>query len=253
MITDPSDARLDPYRSLRARPPEEGTFVVEGLTTLRQAMACGIALRSALVLAHRADDVADLGDLGVPVHLVDRSAMEAITGYDVHRGVLALADRPPQPTVASLLRSARRVVAIEGLTDAENVGAVFRNAAAFGVDAVVLDPTCSDPLLRRSVRVSVGNVLKVPWARAAGWPLAVDGFEVLALTPAGDDDVTSMGAPDRWIALVGAEGEGLSERALAAADRRVRIPMAPGVDSLNVATALAVALSHLGRGRYSST
>lgn len=253
MITDPSDPRLDPYRSLRGRPPEEGTFVVEGLTTLRQAMACGIALRSALVLAHRADDVADLDDLGVPVHLVDRAAMEAITGYDVHRGVLALADRPPPRSVASVLGSARHAVAVEGLTDAENVGAVFRNAAAFGVDAVVLDPTCSDPLLRRSVRVSVGNVLKVPWARATTWPLRAEGFEVLALTPVGEEDVTSMAVPNRWIALVGAEGEGLSERTLAAADRRVRIPMAEGVDSLNVATALAVALSHLGRGRYSST
>ena len=242
MITDPADPRLDPYRSLRGRPPDEGTFVVEGLTTLRQAMACGIALRSALVLAHRAQDVADLD---VPVHLVDRAAMEAITGYDVHRGVLALADRPPQPSVGSLLRAASRVVAVEGLTDAENVGAVFRNAAAFGVDAVVLDPSCSDPLLRRSVRVSVGNVLKVPWARATTWPLAVEELEVLALTPTGDHDVTSMVAPERWVALVGSEGEGLSDVALAAADRRVRIPMAPGVDSLNVATALAVALSHL--------
>jgi len=248
VITDPSDPTLDPYRSLRGRPPEEGTFVVEGLTTLRQALACGITLRSALVLAHRAGDVADLD---VPVHLVDRAAMEAITGYDVHRGVLALADRPPARSVGELLRAARRVVAVEGLTDAENVGAVFRNAAAFGVDAVVLDPTCSDPLLRRSVRVSVGNVLKVPWARAADWPLALDGFDVLALTPGGEEDVTRMDVPERWVALVGAEGEGLTSAALAAADRRVRIPMAPGVDSLNVATALAVALSHLGG--YSST
>ena len=246
MITDPADHRLDPYRSLRGRPPDEGTFVVEGLTTLRQALACGITLRSALVLSHRADDVADLD---VPVHLVDRGAMEAITGYDVHRGVLALADRPVQPSVRSLLRDATRVVAVEGLTDAENVGAVFRNAAAFGVDAVLLDPTCSDPLLRRSVRVSVGNVLKVPWARSPSWPLRLDGFEVLALTPAGEDDVTALAPPPRWVALVGSEGEGLSAAALAAADRRVRIPMASGVDSLNVATALAVALSHLGRTR----
>ena len=243
MITDPADERLDPFRSLRGRPPDEGTFVIEGLTTLRQALSCGITLRSALVLAHRADDVADLD---VPVHLVDRSAMEAITGYDVHRGVLALADRPVQPSMTSLLEGARCVVAMEGLTDAENVGAVFRNAAAFGADAVLLDPSCSDPLLRRSVRVSVGNVLKVPWARAVTWPLDLDGFDVLALTPAGDVDVTTMAVPERFVVLVGAEGEGLTSGALAAADHRVRIPMAEGVDSLNVATALAVALSHLG-------
>lgn len=244
MITDPGDERLDPYRSLRGRPPDEGTFVIEGPTTLRQALACGVRLRSALVLAHRADEV---HDLGVPVHLVDRAAMTAITGFDVHRGVLALAERPPAPSVDDLLHDARRVVALEALTDAENVGAVFRNAAAFGVDAVVLDPSCSDPLLRRSVRVSVGNVLRVPWARAARWPddLLDRGFELLALTPAGDDELLSCAVPERFVLLLGAEGDGLGPAALAAADRRVRIPMAPGVDSLNVATAAAVALSHL--------
>ncbi|HYD08814.1 MAG TPA: RNA methyltransferase [Acidimicrobiales bacterium] len=245
MITDADDDRLDPYRSLRGRPADEGTFVIEGLTTLRQAMAAGVSLRSALVLSHRADDVADLE---VPVHLVDRHAMTAITGYDVHRGVLALADRPPARTVDDVVREARVVVAMEGLTDAENVGAVFRNAAAFGAEAVVLDPTCSDPLLRRTVRVSVGNVLHVPWARATTWPLALDGVPVLALTPSGEDDVTALvEPPERYVLLVGAEGDGLSDAALASADRRLRIPMAPGVDSLNVATAAAVALSHLRR------
>lgn len=244
MITDPEDERLDPYRSLRGRPPDEGTFVIEGPTTLRQALASGVRLRSALVLAHRADEVADLG---VPVHLVDRAAMSAITGFDVHRGVLALADRPAEPSLDELLGDARRVVAMEALTDAENVGAAFRNAAAFGVDAVVLDPSCSDPLLRRSVRVSVGNVLRVPWARAGHWPddLRDRGFEVLALTPEGDSDIGSFAVPERFVLLLGAEGDGLTTAALAAADRRVRIPMADGVDSLNVATAAAVALSHL--------
>jgi len=245
VITDPSDERLDPYRSLRGRPAGEGTFVIEGPTTLRQALACGVRLRSALVLAHRAEEVADLD---VPVHLVDRAAMEAITGFDVHRGVLALADRPPSRVVEDVLAGASCAVAVEGLTDAENVGAVFRNAAAFGVDGVVLDPTCSDPLLRRSVRVSVGNVLRVPWARAETWPLAVD-VPVLALTPSGEEDVRSLDPPERFVVLVGSEGEGLSPAALAAADRTVRIPMAPGVDSLNVATALAVALSHLAPPR----
>jgi tRNA G18 (ribose-2'-O)-methylase SpoU len=243
-VTDPSDGRLDAYRSLRGRPADEDTFVVEGVTTLRQALAAGVALRSALVLPTRVDEVASLG---VPFHVASREAFEEITGYDVHRGVLAIAERPAEPDVEALLATASRVLVLEGVADSANVGSLFRNAAALGADAVVLDPTCCDPLLRRAVRVSVGTVLAVPFARVTDWPngLRDRGLAVFALTPSGDVSLRDVEVPDRWALLVGTEGEGLSAGALAAADVRVRIPMAADVDSVNVATAAAIALYSL--------
>ena len=235
------DPRLDPYRSLRGRPHGDATFVVEGITTLRQARDAGVHLRSALVLPGRAEELADLD---IPVFVADRDVLESIVGFDVHRGVLALADRPPDRDADSLLQRASRVLVIDGITDTENMGALFRNAAAFGVDAVVLDELSCDPLLRRCVRVSVGTVLRVPFARNAAWPvrLLVHGIPVLALTPSGETRLGDVVAPERFALAVGAEGTGLSAEILDSADVRVRIPMAPGVDSLNVATAAAVAL-----------
>ena len=243
-VTDPDDERLDPYRSLRGRPPDDATFVVEGVTTLRQALDAGIRLRSALVLPTRTGEVEHLG---VPYHVASREAFEVITGFDVHRGVLAIAERPPDRDAGALLGVSRRVLAIEGVADSANVGSLFRNAAALGADAVVLDPTCCDPLLRRAVRVSIGTVLRVPFARVADWPhgLRGHGLEVLALTPGGDTDLGTLDPPERWALVVGTEGDGLSAAALAAADMRVRIPMSSGVDSVNVATAAAIALYSL--------
>jgi tRNA G18 (ribose-2'-O)-methylase SpoU len=243
-VTDPGDPRLDPYRSLRGRPPDDETFVVEGVTTLRQALAAGVRLRSALVLPARAGEVEDLG---IPYHVADRAAFETISGFDVHRGVLAIAERPPTLEAEDLLARSRRVLVIEAVSDSANVGSLFRNAAALGADAVVLDPTCCDPLLRRSVRVSIGTVLSVPFARATDWPdgLRGRGLDLLALTPAGDIDLRDVTTPERFALLVGTEGEGLSTPALAAADLRVRIPMARDVDSVNVATAAAIALHSL--------
>lgn len=240
-VDDPDDPRLDPYRSLRGRPADEATFVVEGVTTLRQALDAGVRLRSALVLPTRTGEV---DALGIPYHVASRAVFEQITGFDVHRGVLALAERPPEPDPDALLERARRVLVIEGVTDSANVGSLFRNAAAFGADAVVLDPTTCDPLLRRCVRVSVGTVLRVPWVRLAGWAVAlrVHGITIAALTPSGDVALGEIDAPPRCALLVGTEGRGLSAGALEAADVRVRIPMANGVDSVNVATAAAVAL-----------
>jgi tRNA G18 (ribose-2'-O)-methylase SpoU len=238
-VTDAEDPRLEPYRSLRGRPATDGTFVVEGITTLRQALDAGVRLRSALVLPGRADE---LTSLDIPVHVADRTLLESIVGFDVHRGVLALADRPPEPDADELLRAADRVLVIDGISDAENVGALFRNAAAFGVEAVVLDPLSCDPLLRRCVRVSVGTVLRVPFVRLDAWPERLAGHTLLALTPAGDTDLRDVEVPARWALAVGAEGDGLPPNVLAAADARVRIPMAAGVDSINVATAAAVAL-----------
>jgi tRNA G18 (ribose-2'-O)-methylase SpoU len=245
-VTDPGDPRLDPYRSLRGRPADDDTFVVEGVTTLRQALDAGITLRSALVLPTR---VGEVDGLGVPFHVADRATFEVITGFDVHRGVLALAERPPEPDLEHLLATARRVLVVEGVADSANVGSLFRNAAALGADAVLLDPTCCDPLLRRSVRVSIGTVLAVPFARVHDWPDGIRGrgLTVLALTPGGEVDVRDVEPPDRLALLVGTEGDGLSAAALAAADARVRITMAHGVDSVNVATAAAIALHSLSR------
>ena len=245
-VDDPSDPRLDPYRSLKGRPADEETFVVEGLTTLRQALAAGISLRSALVLPTR---VGEVEALGIPFHVADRAAFEDITGFDVHRGVLAIATRPPEPDLDHLLTTAGAILAIEGVSDSANVGSLFRNAAALGADAVVLDPSCCDPLLRRSVRVSIGTVLSVPFARVTDWPggLRDRGLTVLALTPSGDVALDDVEVPGRFALLVGTEGEGLSAAALTAADMRVRIPMARGVDSVNVATAAAIALHSLSR------
>jgi tRNA G18 (ribose-2'-O)-methylase SpoU len=181
--------------------------------------------------------------------------MTSIAGFHFHRGALASAERRPPPDLATVVADASLVVMAEGVSDNENLGGLFRNAAAFGVDAVVLDGTSADPLYRRSVRVSMGQVLRVPFTRV---PSAVEavarlqdlGFEVLALTPSptADDVRTVVPRPGQAL-LVGAEGRGLSEAALAAADRRLRITMAPGVDSLNVATAAAIVLHHLAGSR----
>jgi tRNA G18 (ribose-2'-O)-methylase SpoU len=243
-VSDPNDERLDPYRSLRGRPADDATFVVEGVTTLRQALDAGIRLRSALVLPARVDEVEHLG---VPFHVASREAFEQITGFDVHRGVLAIAERPPTRDASDLLRAARRVLAVEGVADSANVGSLFRNAAALGADAVVLDPTCCDPLLRRAVRVSVGTVLRVPFARVDDWPAGLlgHGITALALTPDGNVALADLPPLERWMVMVGTEGDGLSDAALASADLRVRIPMANAVDSVNVATAAAIALYSL--------
>ena len=173
--------------------------------------------------------------------------MAAAVGFHLTRGVLASADRAPEPVLPGLLAAARRVLALEGINDHENLGALFRNAAALGADAVLLGPRCADPLYRRSVRVSMGHVLRVPFARGPLAALREAGLTVLALTP--HPPAVPLSTVDRSVPraalLVGAEGPGPSPEALAAADVRVRIPMASGVDSLNVATAAAIALHHL--------
>lgn len=244
-VADVDDPRLDEYRSLRGRPAGDAAFVIEGVTTLRQAIDAGITLRSALVLPKK---LVEVEGLGIPVHVATRAVFETITGYDVHRGVLVIADRPAAPDLGHLLATARRIVAMEAITDSSNVGALFRNAAALGADAVLLDEACCDPLLRRSVRVSVGTVLRIPFATVPSWPdgLRDRGITLIALTP--DPIATPLHeveTPERFALLVGTEGEGLSRAAMDAADIRARIPMAPGVDSLNVATAAAVALYSL--------
>jgi tRNA G18 (ribose-2'-O)-methylase SpoU len=251
-ITSADDPRLEDYRSLtdvalrRKVEPEYGLFIAEGEKVLRRAVAAGYEVRSVLVAAARVDLIQ-----GLPgVHYVaDYDVMEAVTGFHVHRGVLAALARPAPLSVAEVARDARRLMVLEELSSTTNLGAVFRSAAALGIDGIILAPTCGDPLYRRSVRVSMGQVFAIPYARCESWPgeliaLRDAGWRVLALTPAEGAlalDEVEAAPEDRLALLLGAEGPGLSDEALAAAGERVRIPMAGGVDSLNVAAAAAVA------------
>jgi tRNA G18 (ribose-2'-O)-methylase SpoU len=228
-----------------------GVFVVEGALAVRRLLGSRWPVRSLLVrperLAAVADAVHGAEQAGVPVYVAGQSVFDHIAGYPVHRGVLALGQRQPERHPADLLRGTQMVVILEGLNDHENIGAIFRNAAAFGASAVLLDPSCGDPLYRRSVRVSAGHVLSVPFARLAPWPEALRtvrqaGFSVVALHPAAAQTLESP-RPDGPLALmVGAEGSGLTAEARAEASVQVRIDTNIEVDSLNVATALAIAL-----------
>jgi tRNA G18 (ribose-2'-O)-methylase SpoU len=260
VIGDLDDPRLADYAHLRApsvrmrQERELGIFTVEGWLSLEALVASPFVLRSVLVGDEQVARAEALVPAEVPAYVVPMAAIEQVTGVDFHRGVLAVAERTALPTVDEVLQGARRVLVLEGVNDHENLGSLFRNAAAFGVDAVLLDPTTADPLYRRTTRVSLGHVLRVPFARVGrdGWPgvlgdLGAAGFAVLALTPAADAVPLARvvaEAAERVAVLVGAEGPGLSGAALAAA-RRVRIPMAPGTDSVNVGTAAAIALSAL--------
>jgi tRNA G18 (ribose-2'-O)-methylase SpoU len=240
---------------------EHGLFVAEGSKVISRAVAAGYPVRSVLIGRGRLGDLPALGLRGgdAPVYVVPDEVAEGITGYRVHRGALASLGRKPLPAVSAVIAGARRIVVLEDLVDHGNVGAIFRCAAALGVDAVVLSPRCADPLYRRSVKVSMGAVFAIPYARMEGWfdglaAVKAAGFRVLALTP--DDSATPItealpGAdPDsgssRVALLLGTEGDGLSSRWLREADEAVRIPMSPaargaGVDSLNVVAAAAIA------------
>jgi tRNA G18 (ribose-2'-O)-methylase SpoU len=263
-VDDPADPRVGDFvglndpdlRRLREQSggAEGGFFVAEGDLVIRQLLRSPYRLRSLLLTPLRLAALApELEEVDAPVYVAAPAAVNAVSGFHLHRGALASADRRPLPPVAEVAGAADLLVVAEEVNDHENLGSLFRNAAAFGADGVVLDPTSADPLYRRSVRVSMGHVLRLPFTVAGRSPAAVAelqalGFEVLALTPAaGADDLRSVRRRPRQALLVGAEGPGLSAAALAAADRRVGIPMAPGVDSVNVAAATAVALHHLAR------
>ena len=266
-LTDPGDERLADYVSLtdvalRSRhEPEKGLYIAESSTVLGRALAAGHRPRSVLVAPRWLPDLTamleGLGTEGDPVrvYVAEPAVLEAITGFHVHRGALASMHRPPLPSVASVLAGARggtgarRVAVLEDIVDHTNVGAAFRSAAAIGVDAVLVTPRCADPLYRRSVRVSMGTVFQVPWTRIDPWPGGVDllreaGFVTAALALSDDSvslDALEADAPERLALVLGAEGDGLKPATIAAADLTVRIPMAGGVDSLNVAAAGAVA------------
>lgn len=254
------DERLGDFAALndpalrRRREQGEGFFVAEGVWVIRHLLASAYRVRALLVTPRCLDALrCDLEGTDAPVYVADQAVMAEVAGFNFHRGALASAWRSPAPAPAAIIARADLLVVAEGVNDHENLGALFRNAAAFGAGGVLLDPTCADPLYRRAVRVSMGHVLRVPFARVASTAtgiadLRAAGFEVLALTPApAADDVRSVARRPRQALLVGAEGPGLAAGSQAAADRRVRIAMAPGVDSLNVATAAAVALHHLAR------
>jgi tRNA G18 (ribose-2'-O)-methylase SpoU len=192
----------------------------------------------------------------VPIYVCEAEDFLGITGHDIHRGCLALVERPPAISIQALLAHQNTAVVLEGVTNADNVGGVFRNAAAFGAGAVLLSPTCCDPMYRKAIRTSMGAVLRVPFARAERWPAAIDdvraaGFTVVALTPREPsqalDEFLARRRPDRVALIVGTEGEGLTPAIEAAADYRVRIPTSGDVDSLNLAVAAGIALYALQR------
>jgi len=259
-ILDPDDARLDDYRHLReparraSLEAAGGHFVAEGVTVVRRLLESPLRVRSVLVLEGRESRVADLVADSVPFFAVTKDVMNTLVGFDLHRGVLACADRPPLTTIAEIARSARTVAVLEGINDHENLGAIARSARALGIDAFVLDPTTADPWYRRAVRVSMGEMMYLPIGRATAWPAALHelrshGFVIAALTPAHNAvDLSAFAAskPDRVALLLGAEGPGLSQAALNNADVHVRIPIRSTVDSLNVGHAAAIAFAALG-------
>ena len=268
-IEDPADERLADYRDLtdvalrRVREPAEGLYIAESAKVIARAVAAGHRPRSVLTQERwRADAEALAGD--APVYLVPDDVAEQLTGYAVHRGALAAMHRPALPAVADVVSGARLVLILEDLVDHTNVGAAFRAAAGLGADAVLVSPRCADPLYRRSVRVSMGTVFQVPWTRLPEGPggaggrggsgrswevsrgiLHDAGLHIAALALADGAvplDAFAAARPAQVALVLGTEGDGLSRRAIAAADTVVTIPMAGGVDSLNVASAAAVAL-----------
>lgn len=262
-ITDPSDARLDDFRDLNSidrrpdLPSGKGLVIGEGVLVVQRMLASRFTPFALMGNDRRLAELRDdLADVDIPYYRVDPGVMAQVVGFHLNRGVLAAARRPPVPALRDVLDAARTVVVLEGVNDHENLGSIFRNAAGLGVDAVVFGPGCADPLYRRAVRVSMGHALLVPYARVDAWPsdlhlLRDNGFRLLAMTPepraATLADAMPAVADHKIAILVGAEGPGLTEKAMRASDIRVRIPMSRGTDSLNVATAAALAFYERAR------
>lgn len=254
-ITDPADPRLADYRDLRDvqlrqhLEAEHGLFLAEGEKVVRRAAEAGFTPRSFLMAPRWLEGLDDiLSASTAPVYVVSEALAEDVTGFHVHRGALASLERPPLRSVDDVLDGARSVLVLEDIVDHTNVGAIFRSGAALGFDAVLLAPRCADPLYRRSIKVGMGAVFTMPWTRLPDWheamvDLHARGFTTVALTLA-DDAVPieqAVSGVDRLALVLGGEGHGLSPRWEQSADRRAIIPMAAGIDSLNVAAATAVA------------
>lgn len=258
-IEDAADPRLDDFRDLSKadrrpdRPGGRGLVIAEGVAVVRRLLASPYPVRALLGVRGKLDELAaDLRDRDVPAYVSSAEVMADAVGFHLNRGVLAVADRRTPLSAQRVAATAETLMVLEGVGDHENLGVLFRNAAALGVSGpigVLLGRGCADPLYRRSVRVSMGNVLRVPFASMESWPeglelLRTQGYRILALTPAADAvPIAELDGVDRErpALLLGTEGSGLSAAALGHADRAVRIPMAPGVDSLNVATSAALA------------
>jgi tRNA G18 (ribose-2'-O)-methylase SpoU len=256
-VADPRDERLRLYTVMRdadlRREMEhgEGVFVAEGSGTIRRALASPYPLRSLLLTAARAEQLGDdLTAFDTDVYVASIDVISAVAGFNLHRGALALFGRRPLPSLEVVVAAARCLVVLEGVNDHENLGAIARSASALGADALVLDPTSADPLYRRCVRVSMGEVLHVPFTRASRWPADLDiltaaGFTLVALTPAPEaTDIADLPPTQQVALLLGAEGPGLSDAAMARS-AAVRIPIRADVDSLNVGHAAAIALHRL--------
>ncbi len=268
-ITDFHAPELDPYArltqaQLRNRlEPEKGIFIAESPKVIARALDAGYRPLSLLmerkqITGPAAEILTRCGE--APVYTADRELLAALTGFELTRGVLCAFQRPAPRTAAELCRNARRVAVLEGIVDSTNVGAIFRSAAALNMDAVLITPSCCDPLCRRAVRVSMGTVFQVPWAQIgatpADWPekgieeLHALGFQTAAMALSDRSvriDDETLAAEPRLAIIMGTEGDGLSHSTIAACDYTVKIPMSHGVDSLNVAAASAVAFWQLGK------
>jgi len=254
-LDDPGDPRLADFRDLRDvelrkhLEAEHGLFLAEGEKVVRRAVEAGHPVRSFLMAPRWLAGLADVLDRSdAPCYVVSDELAEAVTGFHVHRGALASLERRPLPTVDEVLAGARTVVVLEDIVDHTNVGAIFRSAAALGIDGVLLAPRCADPLYRRSIKVAMGAVFTVPYARLESWYDALldvsrAEFTTVALTLSEDADEIedAVSGLDKVALVLGTEGHGLSPRWQQTADRRAVIPMSPAIDSLNVAAATAIA------------
>ncbi|AHH15531.1 putative tRNA/rRNA methyltransferase [Nocardia nova SH22a] len=253
-IADPGDPRVADFRDLNSAdrrpdlPGGKGLVIAEGVVVVQRMLTSRFQPFALLGVGRRFDQLGpDLAAADIPYYRVDARVMAEIVGFHLNRGVLAAAYRPPELLPEEILSTARTVAVLEGVNDHENIGSIFRNAAGLGADAVLFGDRCADPLYRRAVRVSMGHVLRVPFASLPTWPdglhtLRELGFRIIALTPnPAAVNLASAMSGDRVALLLGAEGPGLTEAAMRATDIRARIPMTPGTDSLNVATAAAMA------------
>ena len=258
-IASLDDPRVADYRFIADQQylRSHGIFVAEGRLVLRRLLeSYRFETRSILLTPAAADGIGDgLDGTTASIYLVPQALMNEIAGFNIHRGCLAIGARPAAAMLGpDTLERATRIVALEGVNNPDNVGGIFRSAAAFGVDLVVLGPGCGDPLYRKAIRTSMAATLEVPFASAGQWPGAITvlrdhAFEVLALTPAPAAAPldTFRAASNRTALLLGAEGDGLSAGALELSSARLRIPMSGNVDSLNVTTAASIAMYELFR------